>query len=108
MPRSEGGNPMIKKQFVKSRNATKVTFELDKDVSADAVHLIADFNDWQPTAFEQQKNGKWKLVQELEPGQNYEFRYVLEQGGQYKFINDPEADFTVPNDQGTENGVIQA
>lgn len=99
---------MIKKQFVKSRNATKVTFELDSEVKADAVHLIADFTSWKPAPFEQLKNGKWKLTQELEAGQSYQFRYVLEQNGNYEFINDPEADFTVANDQGTENAVIQA
>jgi len=99
---------MIKKQFVKSRNTTKVTFELGADVEADSVQLIADYNSWSPVAFEQLKSGKWKLVQEVEPGQNYEFRYVLEQSGSYEFINDPEADYTVPNDQGTENAVIQA
>ena len=99
---------MIKKQFVKSRNTTKVTFELGSDVEAEAVHLIADYNSWSPVAFEQLKSGKWKLTQEVEPGQNYEFRYVLEQDGNYEFINDPEADYTVPNDQGTENAVLQA
>lgn len=99
---------MIKKQFVKSRKTTKLTFELAADVEADKVMLIADFNDWSPTPFEQLKNGKWKLVQEVEPGQNYEFRYVLEQAGELNFINDSEADYTTPNDQGTENSVIQA
>jgi hypothetical protein len=99
---------MIKKQFVKSRNTTKVTFELEADTQAQAIHLIADYNNWSPIAFEQLKNGKWKLTQELEPGQNYQFRYLLEQDGSYEFMNDPEADYTVANDQGTENAVLQA
>ncbi len=99
---------MIKKQFVKSRNVTKVTFELDQSVSAENVMLIADFNDWQPVSFKQAKSGTWKLTQELEPGKSYQFRYVLEQGDQLSFINDPEADGVVANDQGTENAVIQA
>ena len=99
---------MIKKQFVKSRNATKLTFELDADVSADKVMLIADFNNWNPAEFEQLKSGKWKLIQEVEPGQNDEFRYVLQNNGSVEFMNDSEADYTVPNDQGTENAVIQA
>jgi len=99
---------MIKKQFVKSRSTTKVTFELSADVQADAIHLIADYNDWQPVSFDKLKNGKWKLIQEVEPGQNYEFRYALEQDGNYEFMNDPEADYTVPNDKGTENAVLQA
>ncbi len=99
---------MIKKQFVKSKKLTKVTFELPSDVEADAVHLLADFNGWQPVAFDKLKNGKWRLIQEVEPGQRYQFRYMLDHHGHYHFLNDPEADGTVPNDQGTENGVIEA
>ena len=102
------GYIMIKKQFVKSRNVTKVTFELPADLEADAVHLLADFNSWQPVAFEKLKNGKWKLVQEVEPGGNYQFRYMLDHKDHHHFMNDPEADRTVPNDQGTENAVIDA
>lgn len=97
---------MIKKQFVKSRNVTKVTFELPADFEADAVHLLADFNDWTPARFKRLKNGKWQLVQELAPQSRYEFRYLIEQGGQRRWMNDPEADATVANDQGSENAVL--
>lgn len=97
---------MIKKQFVKSRGVTKLTFELPADTEADAVHLLADFNSWQPVAFERLKNGKWKLVQEVEKDNTYQFRYMLDHNGHHHFVNDPEADQTVANDQGTENAVI--
>jgi 1,4-alpha-glucan branching enzyme len=97
---------MIKKQFVKSRNIIKVTFETE--AAAEGVALVADFNRWQPVPFKKLKNGRWQLVQELEPGQSYQFRYLLEQNGSRDFINDDNADYTVPNDQGTENAVINA
>lgn len=96
---------MIKKQKVKSRNITKVTFELPSDLEADAVHLLADFNGWQPVAFEKLKNGKWKLLQEVSEG-DHQFRYMVDHEGHHHFMNDPEADHTVPNDQGTENAVV--
>ena len=96
---------MIKKQHVKSRNVTKLTFELPADLEADAVHLLADFNSWQPVAFEKLKNGKWKLVQEVTEG-SYQFRYMIDHEGHHHFMNDPEADDTVPNDRGTENAVV--
>ena len=99
---------MIKKQFVKSRNVTKITFELPDDLEADGVNLLADFNGWQPIAFEQLKSGKWKLVQEVEPGGTYQFRYMVEHGDHHHFMNDPEADQIVSNDQGTENAVISS
>ena len=99
---------MIKKQFIKTRQTTKVTFELDKDVDVDAAFLIADFTGWEPIAFDQLKSGKWKLVQELEPGQRHEFRYKLVQNGSEAYLNDPEADAYVGNDRGTENAVLHA
>ena len=98
---------MIKKQFVKSRNITKVTFEL-AEVDVENVQLIADFNKWQPVPFKKLKGNKWQLVQELTPGQSYQFRYVLEQQGQREFINDHSADALIQNDQGTENAVLNA
>jgi hypothetical protein len=97
---------MIKKQTVKSRNVCKLTFELPAGHQADEVHLLAEFNGWKPVPFEQVKGGKWKLVQEVEPGRDYQFRYMLVRGGQRDFINDEAADGTVRNDQGTENAVI--
>lgn len=99
---------MIKKQQVKSRKVTKVTFELSSDIEAEAVHLLADFNGWQPVAFDKLRDGRWRLVQEVAPGQSYQFRYMLEQDGRQHFMNDPEADRTVANDRGTENAVIDA
>ena len=82
-----------------------MTFELPADLEADAVHLLADFNSWQPVAFEKLKSGKWKLVQEVSEGR-YQFRYMIDHENHHHFMNDPEADDTVPNDQGTENAVI--
>ena len=99
---------MIKKQSVKSRKVTKVTFTLPADLEADGVYLIADFNGWEPAAFEKQKNGSWKLVQEVAPDQEYQFRYRVVHGDHDHYFNDPDADGLVPNDQGTENAVLRA
>ena len=99
---------MIKKQFVKSRKVTKVVFTLPSDLEADAVYLLAEFNGWQPQEFEHLKNGSWKLVQEVEPEQSYQFRYRVVHGDHEHYFNDPEADDVVPNDQGTENAVLRA
>jgi hypothetical protein len=97
---------MIKKQHVKSRQVTKVTFEHPADVDVDAIELLSDRNDWQPVAFDRLKSGKWKLVQELEPGTTMQFRYRVQRGGAVEYWNDGDADAFVPNDQGTENGVV--
>lgn len=99
---------MIKKQQIKSRHVCKVTFELPKDLEADAVHLLADFSDWQDVPFVRQPGGGWKLVQELEPGREYQFRYKVVHGDHNHYFNDEQADGTVPNDQGSSNGVLRA
>ena len=97
---------MIKKQHVKSRNVCKVTFTLPADLDGDAVHLHADFNDWEPVPFDKQKNGSWKLVQEVEPGREYEFRYRVVHGDHVHYFNDDEADRTARNEHGSENAVV--
>jgi len=97
---------VIKKQYIKTRKITKITFELPKNLEHDNVHLLADFNDWQPVAFERLKNGKWKLVQEVAEAGAYEFRYMSKQGQNYHFFNDDSADTHIPNPLGTTNSVI--
>jgi len=97
---------MIKKQYVKSRNVTKVTFEHPVGVEADAIELISDVHDWRPVPFDRLKNGKWKLVQEFEPGTAVQFRYRVSRDGGVTYWNDRDADGFVQNDQGSENAVI--
>lgn len=97
---------MIKKQFVKSRNVTKVTFAHPADVQADAVELISDLSEWRPIRFERLKSGAWRLVQELEPGRRMQFRYLVHRDGSVDYWNDPEADAFVANGAGSENAVV--
>jgi 1,4-alpha-glucan branching enzyme len=97
---------MVKKQFVKTRNVAKVTFEVAADVAADEVQLVADFTDWRPVAFGRLKNGRWKLVQELEPGRSYQYRYRLLKDGAVDYRNDEHPDGLVGNVMGTENAVL--
>ena len=99
---------MIKKQYVKSRKVTKVIFEHPAAVDVDAIELIADVHGWRPIAFERLKSGKWKLVQELEPGTAMQFRYRVRRDGGVDYWNDGDADGFVPNDRGTENAVVAA
>jgi hypothetical protein len=98
---------MIKKQFVKTRQVTKLTFELPKDIEFDNIHLLAEFNNWEPVAFEHLKNGKWKLVQEVSKAGAYEFRYMSKQDEDYHFFNDDSADQHVDNALGTTNSVVE-
>lgn len=57
---------MLKKQYVKSRNVTKITFELLKTelpegVAVESVYLVGEFNDWEATATPMKRNKKGEI-----------------------------------------------
>lgn len=103
---------MLKKQYVKSRNIWKVTFELPKDElpeghKAESVHLAGEFNDWDANAtpMKRGKGGAFRVLVELEPGREYQFRYLV--NGEH-WCNDWHADAYVPGGLGEDNCVVVA
>lgn len=99
----------LTKQYLKSKPVCKVTFSLPAEAveNASKVALIGDFNGWDPAeaaALKKQKDGSYKATLELEPGKEYEFKYLLD--GE-KWENDWEADKYVPSRvEGSENSVV--
>ncbi|WP_111976790.1 isoamylase early set domain-containing protein [Algibacillus agarilyticus] len=98
----------FKKQFLKSKPVCKVTFRLTKEQaqSAESVHIVGDFNDWEPAAtpMKKLKNGDFSLALNLESGKSYEFRYLL---GADVWENDWDADDYKPSSVGdSDNSVI--
>jgi 1,4-alpha-glucan branching enzyme len=94
----------IKKKFLKSKPVCKVTFELE-GVEADSIVAVGDFNEWDTEATPLKKflNGKFKTSIDLEKGNSYEFRYIVD--GVY--TNDAQADAYAFNAYaGAENGVL--
>jgi hypothetical protein len=101
---------MIKKKFVKSRKVSKITFvfpkvELPEGIEAESVNLAGEFNDWDPTAtpMKHDSNGAYRTTIELEPGREYQFRYLV--NGEH-WCNDWNADAYVPNNLGVDNCVV--
>lgn len=94
---------MIKKQYLKSRPVCKVTFSLNAETGAEKAEVVGDFNGWEPTAMEQLKDGRFKVVLELEQGNAYQFRYLLNGND---WVNEEEADTYTPNPYFGENSVI--
>ena len=86
---------MLKKRYLKSRNAVKVTFYTAVGLGANHVFLVGDFNDWDETATPMKplKDGRFKAALELEPGREYQFRYLVN-GDEWH--NDWDADKYVP------------
>ena len=99
---------MLKKQYIKSRDIYKVTFRLARQEQPDnvsSVHLVGDFNDWSQTdtKMQQLKSGDFKVTVELEPGNKYEFRYLL---NNEKWYNEWDADEYILGDFGKDNCVV--
>jgi hypothetical protein len=103
---------MLKKQYIKSRQVYKMTFDLPKtemppDVEVESVHLVGEFNDWDATATPMvlRKGGVYRAMVELAPGRAYQFRYVI--NGEL-WHNDWQADAYVPSGFGEDNCVVTA
>jgi 1,4-alpha-glucan branching enzyme len=99
----------IRKQFLKSRPACKVTFRIPEAIgdSARNAHVVGEFNDWSTSAtpMRRLKSGAFSTTMELPTGQSYQFRYLL---GHSHWENEPDADDQLPTPFGdSHNSVIQ-
>lgn len=97
----------LKKQFSKTKPVCKVTFTLPNGhaTNANKVNLTGDFNNWdiESIPMKKAKNGEFSTTVELEKGQEYQFKYVID--GK-EWINETEADKFVPNEFQSENSVV--
>ncbi len=94
----------IKKQFLKSKPVCKVTFTVPAE-EAKNVAVVGSFNEWkeEATPLKKLKNGSFKGTVDLESGNSYEFRYIVD--GEY--VNEEQADSFVWSDfAGAENSVL--
>ena len=98
----------LKKQYLKTKERCKVTFRLPRAAAPEAktVHIVGEFNDWSTvrTPMKRLKSGEFKVVMDLPPGRDYQFRYLIDQT---LWENDWEADRYVKSDFGDcENSVV--
>lgn len=94
----------IKKQFLKSKPVCKVTFTVPAE-EAKSVAVVGSFNEWNVEAMplKKLKNGSFKGTLDLEAGNSYEFKYVVD--GEY--VNEDAADsFAWSDFAGAENSVL--
>ena len=102
---------MLSKRTIKTRSVSKVTFELPKaelpdGIKVSDVHLVGEFNDWDPgaTPMKRGKGGAYRAMLELEPGREYQFRYLV--NGEH-WWNDWQADDYVAGGLGEDNCVVR-
>ena len=98
----------MKKEYLKSKNVCKVTFRLPKIAAVDAktVCIVGEFNDWNIYAspMKKLKNGNFTITFELEPGREYQFRYLIDET---RWENDWNADKYVKSPLGdSDNSVV--
>jgi len=98
----------IKKQFLKTKDVCKVTFELPEDVSAitTAAAVVGDFNKWDKTATpmrKRKKDGLYYVTLDLPKEQNIQFRYFV---NEKTWMNDVNADSYAPNPFGGEDNCV--
>ena len=96
---------MLKKQFLKTKGAVKVTFSLPEAVQGETVFLVGDFNNWDEAAtqMKRQKNGSFTVTLNLDKDREYQFRYLV---NGTEWHNDWEADKYVPNPYSGDNSVV--
>lgn len=99
----------MKKQYSAKKDTCKVTFSLPAEAVSEAksVVVLGDFNDWntEGVPLKAQKDGSFKTLLELNVGQSYEFRYLIDG---YRWENDYNADRYVPSPyQGVDNGLVE-
>ncbi|MCC6803885.1 MAG: isoamylase early set domain-containing protein [Anaerolineae bacterium] len=96
---------MLKKQFLKTKEAVKVTFSLPEAVQGETVFLVGDFNNWDESAtqMKKQKDGSFSVTLNLEKDHEYQFRYLV---NGTEWHNDWEADKYVPNPYSGDNSVV--
>jgi 1,4-alpha-glucan branching enzyme len=97
---------MLRKNYTKTGNICRVTFELPSEVNAKKASLCGEFNGWDPKAnpMKKRKGGRWSTTISLKSGGEYRFRYLLD-GVDWE--NDWDADGYLPNSFGTEDSLIR-
>ena len=102
---------MLKKKIVQSRQVVKFTFEVPRaklpvGLKVDSIRVVGEFNDWDESATSMayhKKDKVFRVTLELEPGREYQFRYLLNDG---YWCNDWAADKYTANQFGEDNCVV--
>jgi 1,4-alpha-glucan branching enzyme len=99
--------PGIKKEYLKTKGVCKVSFRLPKVAAPGAKHvsIVGDFNSWNIYAnpMKKLKSGDFTVTLELEPGKEYQFRYLIDDT---KWENDWNADKYVKGPFGSDNSLV--
>ena len=73
----------ISKKYLKTKPICKVTFRIPAEIGINhrTAHVMGSFNEWKKPANRMKKlvkDGSFSVVIDLEVGQSYEFKYLLD------------------------------
>lgn len=97
---------MITKSYSKKGKTCRIIFEIPAGTGAEKAFLCGDFTEWEKTCvpMKRRKDGSFISTVTLEIGQEYYFRYLLDEG---RWENDEAADYYVANPFGTDDSVVK-
>lgn len=98
----------ILKEYLTDKGVCKVKFILPQDIadSSKKAFLVGDFNNWdqKQTPMPKRRNGTRSAILELSTGNEYQFRYLIDDT---RWENDSEADKQVSSPfNDSENSVV--
>ncbi len=98
----------IKKEYLKGKKTCRVTFRLPKAAAPNGnnVYIVGDFNNWNihTNPMKKAKNEGHTITLDLEPGREYQFRYLIDDS---IWENDWNADNYVRSSYGDcDNSVV--
>ncbi len=107
-PKEKTTQTGIKKEYLEGKNVCRTTFRLPKVAAPDAktVSIVGDFNNWNIHAnhMKKMKNGDYAISIDLEPGREYQFRYLIDET---RWENDWNADRYEPSPHGNcDNSIV--
>ncbi|PCK10158.1 MAG: glycoside hydrolase [Alteromonadaceae bacterium] len=97
----------VEKKYLKTKPVCKVKFIVPETLTegAKSITLAGEFNDWNANAtkLRKQKSGDYATTLDLQPGKEYQYRYVID--GE-RWENDSTADKYVPSNIGDEQNSV--
>jgi len=99
----------ISKKYLKSRPVCKITFRIPAEIGINhkTAYVLGNFNNWDKQAHRMKKlvkDGSFSVIVDLEVGQEYEFKYLIDD---HIWLNDDSADKEVSTHFGdSSNSVI--
>jgi hypothetical protein len=98
----------IRKQYLKRKPVCKATFRIPEEMgnSAKTAHIVGEFNNLTlfATPMKRLKSGAFTTMLDLEPGREYQFRYLPDEKI-WKNVQDADKSIDIPYGD-SENSVI--